>query len=181
MIERDEILRHCPVLSGFTDVGIKILSTIARERIFTNAQPLQVQGEVAKDEGVLFLANGRVRCAVRDENDRVFGLGTLTAGDHLGGMRLFQSAPSPVNAIAEGEVLALLIDRVAFERLRRQKPQAAMKLLMALSSDFGRHLAESAPLFAQFCVFAAQRINIEERGAVATFSQFGMEPTPTLK
>ena len=178
MIERAECLRHCPVLAEFSEVGISILAAVARERFFNNAQPLQTQGETPKDEGVLFVASGRVRCEVRDSDGRVLGLGTLGPGDHLGGLRLFHSGPAPVTAVAEGEVGTLLIDRAAFERLRRQKPQAAMKLLFALSSDFGQRLGDSSSLFSQFAIYAAQKANIEERGQFASYADLGMDLTP---
>jgi CRP-like cAMP-binding protein len=181
MVERVEALRHCPVLADFSEVGIQILAAVVRERFFANAQSLQDQGELPRDAGVLFLALGRVRCEVRDAEGRTLGLGTLAPGDHLGGLRLFQSAPSPLSAVAEGDVTALLLDQPAFERLRKQKPQAAMKLLFALSGDFGRRLAESAPLFGQFAIHAAQRVNVEERGGFAAYSAMGLEPTPSFK
>jgi CRP-like cAMP-binding protein len=178
MIDRAESLRHCPVLADFTEVGVNILASVVRERVFGNAQALQSQGEVARDEGVLFIASGRVRCEVRDADGRSLGLGTLGPGDHLGGMRLFASTPSPVSAIAEGEVTTLLLDRAAFERLRTQKPQTAMKLLFAITGDFGQRMAESSSMFAQFAVYAAQKANIEERGHFASYADLGMDLTP---
>jgi CRP-like cAMP-binding protein len=180
MIDREEALRHCPVLAEFTDTGIKILASVARERLYPNAQSLQMQGEKPRDDGVVFLVSGRVRCEVRDNEDRVLGLGTLGPGDHLGGLRLMQSTVSLVTAVAEGDVSGLMIDRQTFERLRVQKPQAAMKLLFALSGDFGRQLAAAGGLFGQFAVFASQRLNIEERGTYASYADLGLVLTPTL-
>lgn len=180
MIEREEALRHCPVLGEFTETGIKILASVARERFYPNAQSLQVQGERPRDEGVVFLVTGRVRCELRDSEQRVLGLGTLGPGDHLGGLRLLQSVTAPVSAIAEGDVTGLLIDRPSFERLRKQKPQAAMKLLFAVTGDFGKKLSESAPLFGQFAIFASQKLNMEERGTYASYADLGLDLTPTM-
>lgn len=182
MIARDETLRHCPVLAGFTDIGIQLLAAVARERVYPNAQALQVQGEAPRDAGaVIFLATGRVRCEVRDSDGKVLGLGSLQAGDHLGGLRLFSDTPAPVSAIAEGEVSAVLIDRPAFERLRRQKPQAAMKLLLALSADFGKRVTESASLMGDFAVFAAKRMNMQEHPQFANYADLGLDHTPTQR
>ncbi len=181
MDERAESLRHCPVLAGFTDVGLSILAAVAQERVFLNAQALATQGEPPREPGaVLFLTKGRVRCEVRDSEGKMLGLGTLGAGDHLGGLRLFAQGPAALSAIAEGEVRALAVDRAAFARLQKDKPRTAMKLLYLLASDFGKHLAESATTFADFARYAATRVNILERGQYASYADLGLDNTPTL-
>lgn len=181
MIDRMEALKHCPVLSTFTEVGLKLLAESVRERVFHSAQRLQTQGEVPREQAVLFLASGTVRCEVRDAEGRVLGLGSLVPGDHLGAMRLLESAPAALTAAAEGEVVALALDRESFERLQRNKPQTAMKLLYALSADFGRRLAECATLFSDFAVYAGIRANLEERGKLPTYADLGLDITTTQK
>lgn len=187
MIDRIEALRHCRVLEGFTDVGLKILAEAVRERVFQNAQVLQRQGEAPKEQAVLFVALGTIRCEVQNSDGQTFGLGNLSAGDHLGGMRLFARSPdtpdipSPLTAVAEGEVVTLVLDRPAFHRLQRARPQAAMKLLYSLASDFGRQVGEAGPLFADFAVYAGVRANIEERGHFTSYKDLGLDVTPTAK
>lgn len=181
MDDRVEFLQFCPVLEEFTDVGLQILASVVHQRLFPNATPLQVQGEIPKEGGVLFVATGRIRCEVTDSQGKVLGLGTLGPGDHLGGLRLFGDVPSPVSAIAEGDVTAYLLDRPAFARLRKHKPQAAMKLLFALAGDFGRRLADSGTLFSDFAQYAAVRANMAERGTFASYSDLGMNLTPTAQ
>lgn len=182
MNERVEWLRHCAVLATFTDVGLEILSAVTKERVYVNAQPLMTQGELPRDVGaVLFIAKGRVRCEVRDTEGKVLGLGTLSPGDHMGGMRLFNDSKAPMSAIAEGEVHALTLDRAAFARVQKHKPQTATKLLFALSNDFGKRLAESEGIFSDFAVYAAMRVNILERGQFTSYSDLGLDNTPTLK
>jgi CRP-like cAMP-binding protein len=182
MNERVEALRHCTVLEGFTDVGLEILAAVSRERVFPNAQAIQTQGEPPRDpESLLILMKGRIRCEVRDSDGKVLGLGSLGPGDHLGGLRFFGPNVVPVTAIAEGEVHVLVIDKPAFQRLQKQKPQAAMKLLLALSADFGKRLGECSGLFADFAVYAAARVNILERGQYASYNDLGLDNTPTLR
>lgn len=181
MPDRVEALRACPVLEGFTEVGLKILAAVTRERVYLNAQTLQVQGEPPRDAGVLFLVRGHVRCEVRGPEGQVLGLGTLQPGDHLGGLRLFSEALSALTVTAEGEVDALALDRTAFERLRRQKPQTAMKLLFALSADFGRRLGENQAQFAEFAVFAATRANLQNQPSYPSYAALGLDTTPTLR
>lgn len=187
MIDRLEALRHCHVLEGFTDVGLKILAEAVRERVYQNAQALQRQGEAPKEQGVLFIALGTVRCEVRNSDGQTFGLGNLTAGDHMGGMRLFAKGPdapqtpSPLTAVAEGEVVTLVLDRPAFARMQRARPQAAMKLLYALASDFAKRIGESGSLFSDFAVYAGVRANLEERGQFTSYKDLGLDVTPTAR
>jgi CRP-like cAMP-binding protein len=178
MDETLEHLRHCPVLKDFSDVGLQILSAVVRPRLYANSQSLQTQGEPPRDAGVLFIATGRARCEVRDSENKILGLGTLEPGDHLGGMRLFGEIPSPLSVVAEGDVTGLLLDKPAFARLQQQKPQAAMKLLFALTQDFGQRLSEAGNLFTDFAQFAARRANMAERGTFASYEELGLAPTP---
>ena len=179
MVDKVEALRACPVLTGFTDTGLQILAAVARERVYRTAQPLQVQGEPPKDAGVLFLATGRVRCEVKDAEGRTQGLGTLQPGDHLGGLRLFADGTSPLHAIAESEVVGLLIDKPAFARLQKHKPNTAVKLLFALAADFGKRLAENQSQFADFAVYAGIRANLSTPTYVTT--DYQLDHTPTLR
>jgi CRP-like cAMP-binding protein len=117
---------------------------------------------------------------VVDSEQKVLGLGTLSAGDHLGGLRLFGETASPLTAVAEGEVGALVLERPGFARLQQQKPQTAMKLLFALSQDFGQRVSDAGTLFIDFAQFAARRTNMAERGVFATYDDLGMGLTPLM-
>jgi len=180
MMDRVEALRACLVLEGFTEVGLRILAAVSREKLYRPAQPLQVQGETPKDAGVSFLVSGRVRCEVRDHDGRVLQLGTLQPGDHLGGLRLFsEPVISPVSATAESEVVTLVLDKAAFARLQKQKPNTAMKLLHVLAADFGRRLGENQTQFADFAVFAGIRANMTQPSF--TMADYAPDHTPTLR
>lgn len=179
MGDRIEDLRRCRLLEGFTDVGLQILAAVARDRVFVGGQALQVQGEAPKDPGTLILLTaGSVRCEVKDSENRTLDMGTLVAGDHIGALRLFgEDPPSPITIVADGDVSALTIDRAAFERLRRQKPQTATKLLFAITNDFGRMVSENHRSFGDFAVYAAARASIQDR-TFTTYTDLGLENTP---
>lgn len=165
MSDRVEALRHCRVLEGFTDVGLNILAQVVRERVYPSGQWLQVQGEPPRDAGTfVVLVSGRVRCEVKDADGKTLELGVLEGGEHLGAMRLFGSeAVSPLSAVADGDVRALVLNQAGFERLRKHKPQTAMKLMSALAGDFSARLGENAQAFADFAHFAAARANRSDR------------------
>lgn len=185
MGDRVEALRHCRVLEGFTDVGLKILAQVVRERVYPTGQWLQVQGEPPRDQGSLVvLVSGRVRCEVKDSEGKTLELGVLEGGEHLGAMRLLGSeSVSPVSAVADGDVQALVLNKAGFERLLRHKPQTAMKLMQLLAADFSARLGENAQSFADFAHFAAARANRSER-TFTTYTDLqapGGELTPGYK
>lgn len=165
MSDRVEALGHCRVLEGFTEVGLNILAQVVRERVYPNGQFLQVQGEPPRDPGSLVvLVTGRVRCEIKDGDGKVLEMGVLEGGDHLGAMRLFGSeSVSPLTAVADGDVQALVLTQAGFERLRKHKPQTAMKLMSVLVGDFSERLGENAQAFADFAHFAAARANRSDR------------------
>lgn len=175
MEERIEILRHCPVLKGFTEEELAGIAAVGREKLYSNAQSFQVQGEPPRDRGVIFIGTGRARCEVTDSDGKVFGLGTLGPGDHLGGMRFYAESASPVSVVAEGDVTFLLIDREAFATLRKDAPPVAMKLLFTLTENFGTLLSASGTLFADFAQFAARKVNFAERGNFGNYTDFGLD------
>ncbi len=175
MEERIEILRHCPVLKDFADAELASIAAVVREKLYTNAQAFQVQGEPPRDRGVIFIGTGRARCEVTDSDGKVLGLGTLGPGDHLGGMRLFADSTAPVTVVAEGDVTFLLVDREAFATLRKDAPPVAMRLLFTLTENFGSLLSASGTLFADFAQFAARKADFAERGNFGNYTDFGLD------
>lgn len=170
--ERVEALRRCRVLKGFSDVGLKILAHVARDRVYVAGQPLQTQGKPPLDQGaVVFLVKGRVRCEVRDSEGKTLVLGVLAPGEHLGAARLFgEESMSPLTAVADTDVHALLIDTAAFEKLWRHKPQTAMKFILALGADVSARLAENSESFADFAHFVVSRAS-QSRRSFTTYSE----------
>lgn len=181
MNDRVETLSHCRVLKSFSEVGLRLLAQSVRERVYPRAQIIQRQGEEPRNPAVLFVSMGSLRCEVRNREGENFVLGSLSAGDHLGGMRLLESSVAPMTVIAESEVVTLELERPAFQRLQRERPNTAIKLLYSLAADFGKSVGEAGEVLADFAIYAGIRANLEERGTFSSYQDLGLDLTPTVQ
>ena len=125
-----DALRACALFKGFTETGLQILAGIAVERSYPRGAPLFVENMVA--ESLFIIAEGRVGITVHN-GAADLPLGELQRGDSLGELALVQ----------QGQRLR----SVDFQRLMTQKPQACLKLLMAIVSQFGARLQANREAF----------------------------------
>jgi CRP/FNR family cyclic AMP-dependent transcriptional regulator len=133
-----EGLRACGLLSSFTDTGIQILAGIATPRVYPAGSLLFAEAMVS--DSMLIIGEGRVALSSRGERGDV-GLGALGAGDWLGELSLIQPGQRMCTATAASAVTAFEIRQADFQKLVAAKPQACMKLLMAICTHFGQKVA----------------------------------------
>ena len=146
MIPVEEALKTCVLFKGFTDTGIKILATIATPRDFRQGTPLFVENMAG--DSLFILAEGTVRLsAKRDKAGEDVVLGQLGPGDCLGELALIHQSQRMCTATAVSAVSALELRHADFQKLLAQKPQACVKLLMAIVSQFGARISENREAF----------------------------------
>jgi CRP-like cAMP-binding protein len=135
-----EALRRAPLFQGFSDTGLLIFASIALERS-AHAGAVLVH-EDAASESLFLIRSGSVRLVQRgpggDED-----LGTLTEGRHLGALALLAPGPSLVGAVAATDVELIELRARDFARLQPQKPQACLKLALAIAADVARAAADA--------------------------------------
>ena len=136
-----DVLKASPLFKGFTDTGLQILSGIVIERTFPAGSPLFVENMVA--DALLIIAGGAVKLTARGAGGEELSLGELGPGDSLGALSLISQSQRMCSATAESNVSAVEIRFADFHRLLGQKPQACLKLLMNIVSDFGRTLQDN--------------------------------------
>ncbi len=139
-----DALRTCALFKGFTETGLQILAGIAVERTYPRGAPLFVENMLA--ESLFIIADGRVGITVRNGGDEL-ALGELQRGDSLGELALVQQGQRLCSAMALTPVTAVELRSVDFQRLMTQKPQACLKLLMAIVSHFGARLQANRETF----------------------------------
>jgi len=135
-----EALRHAPLFQGFSDTGLAIFASIALERS-APAGAVLLQ-EDAASESLFLVRSGAVRLVHRGaagEHD----LGTLGAGAHFGALALLAPGPSLLGAVAASDVELVELRARDFARLQPQKPQACLKLALAIAADVMRAAAEA--------------------------------------
>jgi len=137
-----EYLARCPLFADFSPTGLEIFAAIASERVVPQGTSIFVENMVG--DALYVVIEGYVRICLRDGEGKARPLGQIVEGAHFGELSLLTpGATRMVSAIAETEVRVLEIRRKDFARLQAQKPQACLKLVLAIAACFGRNLAEN--------------------------------------
>jgi CRP/FNR family transcriptional regulator, cyclic AMP receptor protein len=137
-----DALKSCALFKDFTDTGLQIIASIATERNYPKGVPLFVENMVA--DSMLIVTAGRVKLTARGTSGEEVVLGTeLNPGDVLGELSLIQPSQRMCTAIASTGVTAIELRHGDFQRLLAQKPQACLKLLMAIVGTFGQKIQDS--------------------------------------
>ena len=105
------------------------------------------EGEAA--DAVYVLVSGRARVIKRTEGDTEVPLNVLVPGDSFGEAELFQGRPRPTTVRAASDVLALRLDRAAFQEIVNADPFVQTYLELQLKHDTLRAFFRDFPAFAR--------------------------------
>lgn len=151
-----EILARCALFQGFTETGLQILASIAHERRIPQGTPVFVEN--TPGDALYVLVSGRVRITMQGPDGREGTLALLEPGEFFGELSLLTpGATRLVSALAQEEVVALEIRQRDFARLQTQKPQACLKLILAIAGAFGRKMADNRAALRSLLVPALRR------------------------
>ncbi|MBM4783896.1 MAG: cyclic nucleotide-binding domain-containing protein [Archangiaceae bacterium] len=131
-------LRASPLLSGFTDTGVGILAGIASPRSYPPGTPLFVENMVS--DTLIIVGDGRVALTTKNDKGADLSMGELGPGDWLGELSLINTGQRQCTATAVTAVTAFEIRQADFQKLMAVKPQACIKLLMAICTTFGQKI-----------------------------------------
>jgi CRP-like cAMP-binding protein len=135
-----EALQKSSLFREFTETGLKIFAAIALDKAIPAGTPLFVENMVG--ESLFIVKTGTVRITLKSpEGERE--LAVLGAGEHLGELALLGKSVRLVSAVAQSQCEVLEITCRDFARLQPQKPQACLKLALAISADLAAKVAES--------------------------------------
>lgn len=134
-------LRDSPLFEGFTETGLNIIAGICAQRSYPVGTPLFVESMVA--DSLLVIADGRVSLNTKGRQGEDVFLGELGPGDWLGELSLISTSQRLCTASAATPVTAFEVRQADFHKLMGLKPQACMKLLMAIVSQFGKKVFEN--------------------------------------
>jgi CRP/FNR family transcriptional regulator, cyclic AMP receptor protein len=138
-------LSRCELFKEFSETGLAILGGIAAERFVPDGTPLFVEGMAS--DAFFVISSGSMRVTVK-RNDTQQVIGILGVGEALGQVSLLRSTGvRMVSAVAEGDAQVVEVRSRDFGRLQAQKPQACLKLMMAVASQFGRLMEENQETF----------------------------------
>ncbi len=137
-MDRFTVLRGSLLLREFSDVGVRILADACEERAVGRGTYAFRAGEPST--GLCFIGRGTLQMQVR-EGGQPLG----DEGEHL------------LSAWAATDVKLAVLERGAFETLRKQKPQASLKLMLALAQDFGERLRDAGGPLREFLAWQVSK------------------------
>jgi CRP/FNR family cyclic AMP-dependent transcriptional regulator len=134
-----EVLQRCSLFKDFSDTGLKIFATIATEKAVPAGAPLFAENMVG--DSMFIVKSGTVRITSRS-GESEGTLAILGPGEHLGELALLARSVRLVSAVAETPCELVEITQRDYYRLQPQKPQACLKLALAIAADLALKLAE---------------------------------------
>ena len=134
-----EALESCSLFKEFTETGLKIFSAIATEKTVPAGSPLFVENMVG--ESLFIVKSGQVRLTVRDAGQER-ELAVLGPGEHVGALGLLAKCVRLVSAVAATACEVVEIAQRDYYRLQPQKPQACLKLALAIAAGLARKLQD---------------------------------------
>jgi CRP-like cAMP-binding protein len=135
----EEALQRSSLFRDFSETGIKIFAAITTEKAVPAGAPLFAENMVG--ESLFIVKSGTVRIVAKDAaGERT--LATVGPGEHLGELALLARSVRLVSAVADGPCELLEITQRDYYRLQPQKPQACLKLALAIAADLARKMAD---------------------------------------
>jgi CRP-like cAMP-binding protein len=138
-----EPLQRCALFKGFTETGLRIFASIAAERTVAAGTPLFAEG--AAGESLFIVKAGTVRLALKTA-DGERELAVVGPGEHLGALALLGRSTRLLSAVATSPCEVVEIAHRDFAVLQSQKPQACLKIALAIAGDVAARAAESGDL-----------------------------------
>lgn len=138
-----ETLQSSALFKEFTETGLKIFAAVAQEKAIPAGSPIFVENMLG--ESLFIVRSGTVRITRRDgagEKD----LAVVGPGEHLGEVALLAKSVRLVSAIAATPCEVVEIAQRDFFRLAPEKPQACLKLALAIAADVARQVSEGRDL-----------------------------------
>jgi CRP-like cAMP-binding protein len=129
---KHEILKAVPWLSSLGEGALDEVAGAGQRVSFAPGGPLLVELEVGEELFILLEGNARVTVSAGGGSRRQ--LATLGPGDACGEMSLVTRELHSATVVAESEVLALRIERLAFERLVARHPHLAVHFARVLAT-----------------------------------------------
>jgi CRP-like cAMP-binding protein len=138
-----EALQRSVLFKDFTETGLRIFATIAHEKSIPAG--VLLFAENVAGESLFIVKTGAVRLALKTP-DGERELAVVGPGDHLGELALLGKSVRLVSAVAATPCEVVEITQRDFVRLQPQKPQACLKLALAIAADLAARAAEARDL-----------------------------------
>jgi CRP-like cAMP-binding protein len=136
----EEALQRSTLFQEFSETGLKIFASIATEKSVPAGSPIFAENMVG--ESLFIVKSGTVRLTRRDGGAER-EVATVGPGSHLGELALLARTVRLVSAVAATPCELVELGQRDFYRLQPQKPQACLKLSLAIAADLAQRLNEN--------------------------------------
>jgi CRP-like cAMP-binding protein len=142
-VTTQEAIERCALFKEFTEVGIRLFAAIGQEKAFPAGTALFAENTVG--ESLFIVKSGSVRVTSRaDGVERELAL--LGPGEPLGELGLLARTVRLVSAVAATNCEVVELAHRDFVRLQPEKPQACLKLAVAIATDLATRVTASREL-----------------------------------
>ncbi len=156
-----EALQACALFKEFTETGLRIFAVIAVEKSVEAGTPLFAEGMAG--ESLFIVRSGQVRVTQKDgKGERE--LAVMGPGEHLGALGLLARTTRLVSAVAATPCELIELAGRDFARLQPQKPQACLKLALAIAADLAGRAGENRDMLRELAPRKAASADEPPRG-----------------
>jgi CRP/FNR family transcriptional regulator, cyclic AMP receptor protein len=140
-------VRQIELFTGLLDDEIDTLIRHSKIRSLVEDEALFLQGDESDFFAVII--DGRIQITKHTEKETPVSLASLTRGDTLGEIALFDNETRSASAVASEPTTVLILSRSSFDLLIDQHPRCGTKLLRKLAIILCSHLRKTSKLFAE--------------------------------
>jgi CRP-like cAMP-binding protein len=130
LIERIVFLRRVPLFEGLSPEDLKHVADITEEHAYEEGDLIAEQGEAGEE--MHLIVSGEISVRVRPHADAAREVARRGTGESVGEMAVISRAPRMASLVAASDVRTLVIDRVRFERILRDRPDASLAVMNVL-------------------------------------------------
>jgi HEAT repeat protein len=142
LMERVMALRHVGLFRDLSPADLKHVAEATTENVYTDGTVIAEQGEPG--DAMHVVVSGQVRVMLGGQG-RVDEVARRGPGYTVGEMSILGEQPRMANLVAEGDVRTLSIDRRRFQRILRERPDAALAVMRELSARLREAHADHRP------------------------------------
>jgi len=133
MVNAREVLHAIPLFADVLDAGqLERLAAKCHEVIYPAGSVLMTEGDFGTS--MFALVEGEVSVTLTDKRGDAHGVAKLSAGDFVGEMSLLTGARRRATVVAETEVAAIEITKVALEEILTRAPDLIDQFGLVLAS-----------------------------------------------
>ena len=137
----DHVLQGIPIFAGLQEADLGRLERSLRRRRFRRNEVIFHRDDPG--DALFVITSGIVKIALRSEDGREVILTLLGAGDYFGELAILDGEPRSADAIATEDCETLTLPRDAFLGFLRGTPDAALRLLEAMTRQYVRRLTDT--------------------------------------